>query len=402
MRLLAYNPSTDNLEKSYLSAAYAAGVTTLVVKNTNNFASGNIILLGEMGREKSEMVTVNTVNADKVTITLTAATKFPHSADDSAYVLRYDTINFYRSTTGIGGTYNALVSVPIDVDNADKETYYEDVTGLTSYYYKISFYNSPAAIESSLSDPMPGQGYSRGQVGSIVNDFLSEVDDIEQTYINVPQILSWMNEVNDDLSSQSARPYRFLRKNPNWQLNTVAGINRVSLPDDMTFIDYIQYNYIYGGFTQNPEIDIVSMSQINYLISNDSSLVNNSDELQCVAIDEATNELILFPTPLTSQTNILTIYGWTNFTDITGMGGTVQTPNGRIYKMFLSAKFWKKRSIKEKGFQALSQAYQTDYSTEIVKLQRANKIDKGTPTGMKPDNTRRGGYNYGYKHRTTA
>lgn len=392
MRLLAFNPTTENLEKSYLAQAYAAGQTTLVTKNTNNFAVGDKLLLGEMGREKSEIVTVATVNADKITITVSAATSFPHSADDPVYQLRYDSIRFYRSTTGIGGAYNFLGSVPVDVDNADKETYYNDNTGLSSYYYEISYYNTPGSIESALSDPMPGEGYARGQVGYIINDFLTEVDDLEQDYVNVPQILSWFNEVNDDLSSQSARPYRFLRKDPNWTLSTSAGVNTVALPDDLTFIDYIQYNYSYG-FVTNPQISIVDIHEINDLISRNSSLVNNTNDLQYIAIDEASNNLVLYPTPLTSQTNVLEVYGWTNFDEITGMGNVVQTPNGRIYKMFLSAKFWKIRSIKESAFKALAAAYQTDYTTEIVKLQRSNKIDKGTPRGMKPDNNT---YTYRY------
>jgi hypothetical protein len=385
MRLRAFNPSTDNLEKSYLSSSYPAGTSTLVTKNTNNILVGDKLLLGEMGREKSEIVTVATVNADKITLTLTTATSFSHSADDPLYDLRYDQIKFYRSTSGINGAYSPLATVAVDVDNADKETYYNDDTGLPSYYYEISFYNSPGAIESALSDPMAGEGYSRTQIGSIINEVLTEGADLDQTYVNVPQLLSWANEVNDDLSSQSSRPYRFLRKNPNWKLNTQAGINRVSLPTDMTFIDFIQYTHTYAGFTDVPEIEIIDLNEMNYLTAYNNSVINNTDDLLKVAIDPATKELILYPTPLTSQTNILTIYGWTNFNVIDGLGDTVQTPNSRIYKMFLLAKYWKIRSIKESGYQALSAAYQQDYNTEIIKLQRSNKIDKGTPTGMKPD-----------------
>lgn len=400
MRLIAFNPSTDNLEKSYLSSFYAAGVSTLVTKNTNNILAGDKILLGEMGREKSEIVTVNTVNADKVTLTLTAATSFSHSADDPVYDLRYDTIRFYRSTTGIDGAYNFLVAIPVDVDNATKETYYNDTAGLSSYYYEISFYNTPNAIESSLSDPMAGEGYSRTQIGSVINEVLTEGGDLDQSYVTVPQLLSWANEVNDDLSSQSARPYRFLRKNPNWTLDTQAGINRVSLPTDMTFIDYIQYAHTYASFTDTPEIEIIDLNEMNYLTAYNNTVINNTDDLLKVAIDPATKELILYPTPLTSQTDVITIYGWTNFDNITGLGDTVQTPNSRIYKMFLLAKFWKIRSIKEKGFQALSAAYQQDYNTEIIKLQRFNKIDKGTPKGMKPDTRNNLRLHYGSYYRT--
>lgn len=400
MILTAFNPSTDNLEKSYLSSAYAVGVTSIVIKNADRFSSTSMarILIGEMGREKSEIVTVSAVNADKITLTLSAGTLFPHSADDPVYVLKYDQVKFYRSTAGIDGSYSSLATVPLDVDNADRKTRYDDINGLPSYYYEVSYYHSIDAIESSLSDPMPGTGYARTQIGNIVNEVLTEGDDLDQNYVNVPQLLSWANEVNDDLSSQSARPYRFLRKNPGWTLSTTAGDNRVSLPEDMTFIDFIKYQYTYGGFVDDPQIEIIDINEMTELIAYNQNVVNNDDYLRRVAVDEATNELILFPTPLTSRTDVITIYGWTNFNAIEGLGDTVQTPNSRIYKMFLLAKYWKKRSIKENAYQALSAAYQQDYSTEIIKLQRYNKVDKGTPTGMKQDrNLRR---NYGRNHRT--
>lgn len=394
------NPSTDNLERSYLSASYAVGVTTIVTKNTNNISTSDKLLLGEMGREKSEIVTVSNVNADKITLTLSVTTFFPHSADDAVYDLRYDTIKLYRSTTGIDGTYTFLTSFPIDVDNADKQTLYDDTTGITSYYYQVSYYNTPDSIESAFSDPIAGEGYSRDQIGSVINDVLTECGDTNQDYVTVPKLLSWANETNDDLSSQSSRPYRFLRKNPHWLLSTSAGINRVSLPEDMTFIDYIQYAHTYGGFTENPEIEIIDLADMNSLIAYNSTVVNNSDELRKMAIDPATNELILYPTPLTSQSDVITIYGWTGFNAITGLGDTIQTPNGRIYKMFLLAKFWKIRSIKESAYQALSGDYKQDYGTEIVKLQRFNKIDKGTPTGMKPDRRYNTRIHYGSHYRT--
>lgn len=386
MIITAFNPSTDNLEKSYLSSSYAAGVTTIVLKNTDRFSStsNSRIMIGEMGQEKTEIVTVSNVNADKITLTV-GATSFPHSADDPVYVLKYDQIKFYRSTTTIDGSYGSLATVAMDVDNYDRKTRYDDPNGLTSYFYKVTYYHSIDAIESSLSDPIPGEGYSRKQAGKIIDDFLTEVQDKDQNYVTIPQCFVWMNEVNDDLSSQSSRPYRFLRKNPNWLLDTVAGVNRVALPEDMTFIDYIQYLHSYGGFSENPEINIIDMTEMNSLLSRNTSIVNNSDELQYIAIDTATNELILYPTPLTSQSEVLTIYGWTDFAEIDGMSDTVQTPNGRVYKMFLASKFWKIRSIKESGFKALSSAYNQDYTTEIIKLQRSNKIDKGTPRGMKPD-----------------
>lgn len=388
MRLIAYNPPTDNLEKTYLSAAYPVGTSSFVTKNSNMLVANDRIMVGAMGREKTEILTIQSVNADGITVVTTTSSKFAHSADDPVYQLKYDTVRFYRSTTGINGSYSILVSVPVDVDNATLETYYNDNTGLAGYFYEVSYYHSIAAIESALSDPMPGSGYARNQMGTVISELLEEAGDLDLEFTSIPQLLAWANECNDDLSSQSRRPYRFLRKNPYWQLSTTSGNNRISLPTDMTFLDFVKYMYTFGGGTSNPEIDIIDLTEMNYVLSRNQFNVLNDDQLQYIAIDPASLELVLYPTPLTSQTNILTIYGWTSFNEIKSLSSVFQTPNSRIYKLFLLSRYWRRRSIKNAKYQALASAYNQEYNAETVKLQRANKIDKGTPMGMKPDHNR--------------
>ena len=58
MKIVAYNPPTKHLEKSYLGRSYAAGTTSFLVKNSDRFVAGQRILLGEMGRERAEILTV--------------------------------------------------------------------------------------------------------------------------------------------------------------------------------------------------------------------------------------------------------------------------------------------------------------------------------------------------------
>lgn len=380
MILRAYNPTTENLEKSYLSAAYAAGVTSIVVKNNNSVAVNSRILMGELGREKSEIVTVSAVNADGITLTI-GATKFPHSADDPIYVLRYDQIKFYRSTTGIGGSYSSLATPNMDVDNADKLTYYDDTTGLSSYYYKISFYHSVAAVESSLSDPMLGSGYTRRQLGSILNDFFTEVGDLDQVYMTVPQALNVMNECSDDLTSQSSRPYRFLKTSAPLTLTTSN--ERVPLPATLLALDRIKYRYSFGIEDRSDNIRIINIEELEYMKYDNTALA--SDHLQYIAIDESTNELVFFPTPSTTQASKLTIYFWKTFTDFDTLGDAIETPTPKIYKMYLASRYYRMRALHDQSFMPLSDRYASDYQSEVVKLQRLNRIDRGSPLSMKPD-----------------
>ena len=58
MILPLLNPEVENLEKSYLMNPYAIGVTILQLKNADRFALNDRIMVGEMGQEKTEVITV--------------------------------------------------------------------------------------------------------------------------------------------------------------------------------------------------------------------------------------------------------------------------------------------------------------------------------------------------------
>ena len=133
MVIKAFNPETNDLEKSFLLNPYSVGVTTILVKNSDRFAANDRIMLGEMGQEKTEVVTVTSVSADGNTIVI-GTTVFSHSADDPVYKLRFDQVRFYRSTTTSTGTYTLLSTQALDVDNADLQTIYDDTTGTSAYF----------------------------------------------------------------------------------------------------------------------------------------------------------------------------------------------------------------------------------------------------------------------------
>lgn len=383
MQITAFNPSTDNLEKSYLSSSYAAGVTEIKVRNADNYSADDRILIGEQGSEQAEIVTVSTVDADQKTLTIDA-TLFPHSASVPVFVLRYDQIKFYRSTSTIDGSYDSLATVNIDVDNQDKKTRYEDSTGLPAYFYKISFYHSESTVESSLSDPIPGSGYTRKQVGTIVADFLTEIGDSEQEYMNVPQIISLMNEVNDDLIGHSRRPYRALRTSTT--VNVEADNDRIALPDDLVKFDRARYTNEESTVTTKGTKPVISMEEMEmYKYNTSLEPAPLAVGISKLAIDETTNELVLYPTPTTDQDDAIEIFYWKEFDEITSLSDEVETPTGHIYKLFLLARYYLIRAKKESSFLVLSDRYEAKYSTEVVKLQRSQKVDVGTPPRMKKD-----------------
>ena len=386
MKLYIQNPSTDKLEKSDLANAYSAAVTAIQVRNNDRFQNNQKILLGEMGNERTEMVTIGAsgVNANGTDLTV-SSTLFPHNSDDPVYAIKYDQVKFYRSTTGIDGSYNPLATVNVDVDNANMQTMYDDLAGLSSYYYKVSFYSTFDSTESDLSDPIAGSGYPVGTAGALVNEFFSEVGDTQQQIMTVDEVLALMNEVNDDLTSQSRRPYRFLKTSA--LLNVTANNNRIALPTTLLKFDRLAFTNAW--LQRTDDYRRISMEEMEYI--NYDNTFYPDDNLMYVSIDETTNELVMFPKPYTSSTGSIKIYFWKKFSRITSMASAVETPNTRIYKMFLLARYWRKRAIKEQSYLNLSDRFMSDYNTEIVKLQRMNRLDMGTPMSFKPDTRTSGG-----------
>lgn len=380
MKLIVTNPSIDTLEKSYLALAYQKNVTAIKVRNNEKFAINKKILIGSLGNERTEIGTVTGAVTPGTDLAI-ASTVFPHEADDPVYVLKYDKIRIYRSTTGVEGAYDYLDIVTVDVDNAILTTTYDDVNGLSSYYYKFSFYDSVGDIESQLSDPIAATGYPRGTVGALINEFFEEVGDQTQQNMSVQEALNLMNEVNDDVITQSRKPYRWLRAKA--VLDTEIANPRIPLPEDLYKVDRIGYTAVDGIYSRTDNYRIISMEEMESMDNN--YLIGYTDDLQYVALDEVTNEIVLFPVPLTTRVGSILLNYWAKFREIKNMNQVIQMPNTRIYKLFLMGRFYRKRAIKEPNFIGISDRFLNDYTSEIVKLQRVSRLDGGSQMGMKPD-----------------
>jgi hypothetical protein len=232
--------------------------------------------------------------------------------------------------------------VDIDVDNASLNTVYDDLNGLTSYFYKVAYYDSVGAIESELSDIITGTGYPRGTVGKLVNEFFEEVGDQNQQHMSVEEAIANMNEVNDDIITQSRRPYRWLSSSKTLDLD--AGQSRIPFPADLWKVDRISYGYDDGIYEYNDLYRIVTMEELEYLSAND--VLATGDYMQYVALDEVTNEVVIYPTINVPRLQALTIYYYAKFKELKDMADTFQTPNPLIYKLFLLFKYYRKRSTK--------------------------------------------------------
>jgi hypothetical protein len=94
---------------------------------------------------------------------------------------QFDRLKVYRSTTGLTGAYTELTDGSTRIPLEESRTIYdfEDTSGASTYFYRISYFNSVSTLESSLSDPQQGEQDSALSVISVEDlktNFLFGVD----------------------------------------------------------------------------------------------------------------------------------------------------------------------------------------------------------------------------------
>lgn len=382
MLVTAYNPSTDDLEKTFLAQSYAAAVTSVQLKNNQAFSNNARILIGEQGFAQSEIVTSGTPAADGTTLPITA-TLYAHAANTPVYVLQFDQVQFYRSTTGIDGTYTLLTTVPLDITNEDLTTSYDDVTAAVGYYYKVAMYNSSTAVTSALSDPIPGiTGWARNQVGYLVNQILEEVTDPNEENVTRDEIMGYFNEVNDDILMNAVRPYNFLYTRT--VLPRVAGANTISYPSNLWKFDRLDYNFVDNTTTpvtnNTYTVEVVGLAYFrNRHITNQNDSTTQDDSVQEMALSESTQQFVYYPYSATSSSNVWYLYYWQTLTDITTESQEWQTPTPRIYKLYSLYKYYMKRSVTQPSYMQLAMEYKQNYILERSRLKGQDRRDVGTP-----------------------
>lgn len=381
MNIVAYNPETDYLEKSYLGKSYAAGVSAVLVKNTNKFANNQKVLVGSMGRERSEIMTVTSTGLTSTNLPFTANTNFPHDADDPVFVLDYDKVRIYRSTTGQNGVYTLLATVDIDVDNPDNATYYDDVNALQTYWYQVAYYDSVNSEESNRTEPMAASGYTAKQLGALIPQVAKDVQDPEMIEVGVDSYIAWMNDINDDLLTQAKRPYRFLKASK--PVNVLANASSFPFPDDFWKINYIQVHE-YGASSER----IWRPRQFASLSSAQSALgtyLLGGDYIDGLAVDDEGDQIIFYPKARADRLGAFTLHYYKTFNKFTSLSDTIETPNALVYKLGLKREYYLMKADSDSKYMMKAQEYDKRYNAEVMKLQREKNIFADGPTGMKPD-----------------
>lgn len=221
---------TKDRKKSYLTEDKAAGVSALTIDSIVGFDINKIILIGEVGDEKSEIIkTHNSTSPSGSTVTLLTATQFEHPAGTPVYVIDWDQIQILHAST-VDGVKTSLVTQSIQVDQMF--TVYDD-TSQTAGFYFVRLKETISNTFSDYSDPIPFGGYADYTVGKAIQYALKRnkikvfTDFIDHDFC--------MEESNNCL--KDAR--RQLKRWPSMQefdyelATTERGVNEITLPSSV-------------------------------------------------------------------------------------------------------------------------------------------------------------------------
>lgn len=215
------------LATTYLSRDIASSTTSLPVDNGNDFANGNLILLGQLNTENAEKLTASGATASSVT---TGSSSFPHSRGEPVQSIMYDQIEI-SSATSETGSYSVVTTIGFQWTQLN--TIYYHSTGTATTWYKIRFKNSSNSVFSDYSDPAASTSFGKTTVGYQVmavrkltgNTTLD--DDFFITAMNTCRRL-----VDTNYGYGRLAEWRMKYEYP---IKMLSGSNYVNLPSDVDF-----------------------------------------------------------------------------------------------------------------------------------------------------------------------
>jgi len=223
--------------KTYLTAVMSAGVGALTVKDISGFAINQILLIGELGAEDSELIKTHAATAPTgSTITLASNLVYAHPIDTPITVLLYDQFELSHSTSIAGtkttlttGIAGGLVALP-----ADETSLRYDDSQFTSGYYWIRYKNSiGTGTFSDYFGPIPYDGYAENTVGKIIKKAMKRchLDDYTD-YIDFDFCIEELNECLRYISGKLKR-WSKLQTFDYVLGQTTRGVNKFTLPTNI-------------------------------------------------------------------------------------------------------------------------------------------------------------------------
>lgn len=236
---------TNSSRYTYLQDNHSSGVSSITVLNPRDgFSTDDIILIGNIGDETSEIFRIGTVDLTTRVITLLNAagnstvTSFAHPESTRVSIIPYNQIRYFHTATDTYSDTDPLTGF-LDIQASEWYTTYEDESYSTGYGWFI-FYNSVTAIASQPSNPIPYIGFDVDTVQNVLDDFYSMLSNKDLKLIDRADGLSYLNEGVAVLKTKLNLSNREYTATEEKDLSIIAGTQEYTLPSDFSKLIYVK------------------------------------------------------------------------------------------------------------------------------------------------------------------
>ncbi len=172
VRVPISNMLVDPVAQTYLQSDIAAGSSSIIVQNITNFATNQILLIGDPGNQNSEIIKTSGAPSGS-TITLATNTKFAHTASTPVTTLYYDLVQVFTATTVTGSKTQLGSDLTIPANQLFTD--YNDLAASTGFYF-ARWKNSISSTTSDYSEPSPVTAYTLSSARSIIDAALGMIN----------------------------------------------------------------------------------------------------------------------------------------------------------------------------------------------------------------------------------
>lgn len=217
-----------------VAGAQVVGLQSTVAFTSLSTSSGQILLIGELGQERSEIIrtedarTSTGTNIGGTGATLHTVLRFDHPQDTKIYIIDWDRFEVQHSTT-VGGTKTTLMAYPQFINPGRTEDFYRDTTKTSGFYF-VRFNETIGSTNSDWSDAIPYAGYADNTVHEIKARALEGVNEkIDEDVITDEFLDRCLWEARREYhQSPGKRPFR--RRYNNVIGTALTGSSKIELP----------------------------------------------------------------------------------------------------------------------------------------------------------------------------
>lgn len=228
-----------NRQGTFLTEDIVAGATTMRVQSLIGFeslttSSGQIVLLGKLAEERTEILRTSQTTGLSTTyleVTLRDSTSFDHAQDTPVFIVDWSRIEFNYAGTATG-TKSTLTAYPIAIQADRRETSYRE--GAKDGVFYFARFNDPIESRNSdWSDAVPSTGYADNTVYEIKRRAVESLGETVDGEIITDEFLnrSLWEARREYHKSPGKRPFR--RKFNVDIGNALTGSFRIDLPADV-------------------------------------------------------------------------------------------------------------------------------------------------------------------------